>query len=318
MQARMINDLLDLSRILSGKLHVANEPVDPAVPLLRILDHWTAQAQARGIAVQAEGVRTGQAVVEADPARLEQIYANLLDNAVRFSSEGGRIVVGGQASRGRWRFFVRDFGAGLQREDLRRVFEPFAQGEGQPRSGKGLGLGLAIVRSLVDAFGGRVWAESAGPGQGATFIVELPRLVGDSHPPSDFGEALDTPRLDGLRLLYVEDEQDVAAAMRDGLERLGAQVEVAFSLAQARELLHRLPLDAVVTDLNLGEGGSGHDVAALLRALPQHQLVPIVAVSAFGTREDVAATREAGFADHLVKPVDVATIAQVLRRVVLR
>ncbi len=318
MQARMINDLLDLSRILSGKLNVVNEPVDPSTPLLRILDHWGAQAQARGVALDTSGVHAGQAVVEADPARLEQIYANLIDNAVRFSNQGGRVLVGGQSSRGHWRFFVRDFGAGMQREDLRRVFEPFAQGADQPRAGKGLGLGLAIVSSLVDTFGGRVWAESAGPGTGATFIVELPRLVGDSHPPSYFGEAVGVPRLDGLRLLYVEDEEEVAAAMRDGLERLGAHVEVAFSHPQARELLQQLQLDAVVTDLNLGEGGSGHDVAHTLRALPQHNLVPIIAVSAFGTRDDVAATREAGFADHLVKPVDVAAIAQVVRRCVLR
>ncbi|MES2940018.1 MAG: ATP-binding protein [Pseudomonadota bacterium] len=318
MQARMINDLLDLSRILSGKLHVVNEPIDPAMPLLRILDHWSTQAQARGVAIDASAVHPGQAMVDADPARLEQIYANLIDNAVRFSGEGGHVLVGGQSSRGHWRFFVRDFGAGMPREDLLRVFEPFAQGADQPKSGKGLGLGLAIVGSLVETFGGRVWAESAGPGTGATFVVELPRLVGDSHPPSDFGEAIGVPRLDGLRVLYVEDEEEVAAAMRDGLERLGAQVASASSYPQARELLQGLGLDAVVTDLNLGEDGSGHDVAEALRALPQHHLVPIVAVSAFGTRDDVAATREAGFADHLVKPVDVAAIAHALRRVVLR
>lgn len=317
-QARMINDLLDLSRILSGKLHVVNEPVDPVRPLLRIMDHWNAQAQARGIALDTTAVKPGRAMVEADPTRLEQIYANLIDNALRFSAAGGRVVIGGQSSRSYWRFFVRDFGAGMRREDLRRVFEPFAQGAEQPRAGKGLGLGLAIVSSLVDAFGGRVWAESAGPGTGATFIVELPRMAGDSHPPSEFGDVIGVPRLDGLRVLYVEDEEDVATAMRGGLEQLGARVEAAFSFAQARELLQRLELDAVVTDLNLGDGGSGHDVAAALRELPRHNLVPIVAVSAFGTREDVAATREAGFADHLIKPVDVATIAHALRRVVLR
>jgi PAS domain S-box-containing protein len=318
MQARMINDLLDVSRILSGKLHVANEPMDPAQPMLRIADHWTQQAAQRGIRLELQGLEPDSAVVQADPERLEQVYANLLDNAIRFSRDGGVVQVGAHAGRAHWRFFVRDFGAGMVQEDIGRVFEPFAQGAAQPKGGKGLGLGLAIVRSLVDAFGGRVWAESAGPDAGCTFLVELPLLVPDSTPPSGFG-GLDAPtpapRLEGLQLLYVEDEEEVALAMQAGLQRLGAEVALATTRDAAVSLLARLQrLDAVVTDLNLGEGGTGHEVAQALRDMPRHAMVPVLAVSAFGSAEDVAATREAGFADHLVKPVGVSAVARAVRR----
>lgn len=318
MQARMINDLLDVSRILSGKLHVANEPLDPLQPLQRILEHWNAQAAQRQVRLEMQGLLPDQAVVHADPARLEQVYANLLDNAIRFSAEGGTVQLGAHTSRSHWRFFVRDFGAGMEGDEIRNVFEPFTQGAAQPRSGKGLGLGLAIVRSLVDAFGGRVWAESAGPGLGCTFIVELPLLVQDSTPPSTFGgleEPRPSARLDGVHLLYVEDELAVAQAMEAGLTRLGAQVTTAASCDEALALLRALErVDAVVTDLNLGEGGSGHEIAVALRAMPRHAMVPVLAVSAFGTPEDVAATREAGFAEHIVKPVGTAAVARAVRR----
>lgn len=318
MQARMINDLLDVSRILSGKLHVANEPLDPVQPLLRILEHWNAQAAQRQVRLEMQGLLPDQAVVQADPARLEQVYANLLDNAIRFSAEGGMVQLGAHTSRSHWRFYVRDFGAGMDGDEISSVFEPFTQGAAQPKSGKGLGLGLAIVRSLVDAFGGRVWAESAGPGLGCTFIVELPLLVQDSTPPSTFGgleEPRPSARLDGVHLLYVEDELAVAQAMQAGLVRLGAEVTIAASRDEALALLGALErVDVVVTDLNLGDGGSGHEIAVALRAMPRHAMVPVLAVSAFGTPEDVAATREAGFAEHIVKPVGTSAVARAVRR----
>ena len=163
MQARMISDLLDVSRILSGKLHIANEVVDPVLPLLRVMDHWIAVARSRQVTIDASGLQPGQTLVNADPARLEQIFANLLDNAIRFSSAAGRVEIAAGVQPGnRWRFFVRDHGAGLQPGEAQQIFRPFSQGQRQPAGGKGLGLGLAIVKSLVDASGGRVWAESAG------------------------------------------------------------------------------------------------------------------------------------------------------------
>ncbi|HSV35647.1 MAG TPA: ATP-binding protein, partial [Ramlibacter sp.] len=315
-QARMINDLLDLSRILSGKLHIEKETVDPTLPLLRIIDHWVAAAQARRISIDTRSLHEGQALVRADPTRLEQVYGNLLENAIKFSNEGGRVEVGTYTGPSHWTFFIRDAGCGMSKDDVQRVFEAFAQGSAQPSSGKGLGLGLAIARSLVDAFGGRVWAESAGLGQGATFFVELPLIAQSGTPPSQPGELETAPPLDRLRILYVEDQIEVAVAMQEGLTRYGAKVEVATGYAQAVDKLTTMDLDVLITDLHLGKGSSGQDVAQALRLMPRHSAVHVIAVSAFGAKEDLESTRAAGFTEHLVKPVDAAAVARAVRRAI--
>ena len=315
LQARMINDLLDLSRILSGKLHIAKERVDPVLPLLRVLDHWTSAARERNVHLLAEGVLPAQAIVEADPARLEQVYTNLLENAIRFSPPGGLMEVSSIVGAGHWRFMVRDFGVGLTPEEIDSVFRPFAQGAAQPVSGKGLGLGLAIVASLAEALGGRVWAESEGRGRGATFTFELPLATDASAPPSQADDQnAPPPRLDGVRVLYVEDEEEVARAMRDGLNLLGAQVQAATSYRDALRALHTGRFDVLVTDLNLGGGPGGHEVAAVARGMPAHQRLRIIAVSAYGTDDDLSATRGAGFAAHLVKPATLRAVADAIRR----
>lgn len=318
LQATMINDLLDLSRILSGKLNIEADIVDPAQPLVQALDHWTLEARKRGIAFDAAGVVEGQAVVQADPVRLEQVYSNLLDNAMRFSEAGGRVEVRSAVEGATWQLQVRDEGAGLTPQDLARIFEPFTQGANQPRVGKGLGLGLAIVRSLVEAFGGRVSARSDGAGRGSTFTVELPVA-----PSAQARTPAPAPRtmaasLQDLRILYVEDEPGVAAAMADGLRQLGAQVHVAHDYYEALRRLRELPLDVLITDLNLGEGPSGHDVAQALWRDPRHTSVPAIAVSAFGSRDDLAATQRLGFAHHLVKPVDADTVALAIQQALRR
>jgi len=316
MQARMISDLLDVSRILSGKLHVANEVVDPALPLLRVLDHWTSVAQGRQIALDASTLQPGQALVEADPARLEQVYANLLDNAIRFSTPGSRVEIGASAGKGsRWRLFVRDHGVGLAREEIQEIFQPFVQGDAQPASGKGLGLGLAIVKALVEAFGGRVWAESQGAGRGATFFVELPIDLDATAPSSFLQEPEEAPRLDGLRVLYVEDQPQVASAMQDALGQLGAKVSVANSYEDALDQLKARHVDVLVSDLNLGGRRGGTDVLLAMRAMARHAGVPAIAVSAYGTQDDRRQTQAAGFTEHLVKPVDSLTVAHAIRRV---
>jgi CheY-like chemotaxis protein len=313
----MVSDLVDLSRILSGKFHMENEPVDPALPLLRIADHWTMTARGSGVALDCSGLRTGDGTVMADPGRLEQVYANLTDNAIRFSEPGGKVVLATTRLGASWRLSVQDFGVGMSVDEVGQVFEPFVQGDVQPRSGKGLGLGLAIVKSSVEAFGGRVWAESAGPGQGTTFFVELPLLCGESvSAPVPLDPA--SPRLDGLRVLYVEDETDVALAMQEALRQLGAEVDVANSCDEAVHKLAVLQVDALVTDLNLGSGPDGVALAQALHRMPQHRGVPVIAVSAFGSREDLAQTRRHGFAGHLVKPIGAADVAEALHRVAQR
>ena len=313
MQARMINDLLDLSRILSGKMDIVNELVDPAVPLTRVLEHWSATARKQDVTVDASQVRHGEAWVEADPARLEQVYNNLLDNAIRFSPAGGRVEVSTERTDHTWHCEVRDYGMGMGPEELERVFEPFAQGHRQPHSGKGLGLGLAIVHSIVQAFGGRVQAHSDGPGRGCRFTLDLPTHQPPDFVPSSLPQIDEEQPLAGLRILYVEDEVDVAHAMRDGLEHYGAMVKTAYDHAQAVAQLAAIHLDVLVTDLNLGSGPTGLDVIRSVRAMPQHDHVKIIAVSAFGRKEDIAATTAAGAALHLVKPLDVLRLAQAIQ-----
>lgn len=310
-QARMINDLLDLSRILSGKMHIALEAVDPMLPLVRILDHWKTVANDRGFRLIAQGLDAGEVIVQADPTRLEQVYANLIDNALRFSPPGGSVVLTSERDGERWRLRVRDAGPGLTREELRRIFEPFAQAQNQPRSGKGLGLGLAIVASLMDAFGGRVWAESAGPGHGSTFSIEIPIAGSAAEAGASTPADRPAPAVHGLRVLYVEDEPEVAHAMGAGLRELGAVVDVCLSYADAAQRLQAGDYDAAVTDLNLGAGAQGQELARLAASLGRSAVW--IAVSAFGTRRDLASTAREGFAAHLVKPVSVAEVAEAIR-----
>lgn len=314
-QARMINDLLDISRILSGKMHIEMELLDPTLPLSRAVEHSRTVARSRGLEIDVEGALLGKVLLEADPTRLEQVFTNLLDNAIRFSEEPGRILVRVSTDESGWLVAVRDFGIGLTAEEMKLVFRPFAQGVHQPRSGKGMGLGLSIVSSLVEAFGGRVWVESAGPRLGSTFFVQIP-LAKPMHANPAFSEEGVTARLDAVRVLYVEDDAAVAQAMGEGLAHLGAKVEVATNYTGAIALLEAMDFDVVVSDLNLGEGPGGHDVARAAQYLARHRGLGLIAVSAFGRPEDVAESRRAGFASHLVKPATVTSVAQAISALV--
>lgn len=312
MQARMINDLLDLSRILSGKMEIVSEVVDPAQPLTRVIELASANARSHGVTIRSDGVRLGDAWVYADPARLEQVYTNLIENAVRFSPAGAGIVISTDADAAAWRCTVRDYGMGMTAEELQRAFEPFAQGRRQPEAGKGLGLGLAIVRSLVHALGGEVRARSDGAGQGCEFTVSFKTQAAPDFQSSQWPS--EPVNLQGLRILYVEDEQDVAMAMSEGLRHLGALVETAGSHHEAMDKLERISVDVLVTDLHLGSGPSGLDVMRGVRSIPRHAQVQMIAVSAFGRREDLAATSAAGATAHLVKPLAARQVAQTIQQ----
>lgn len=308
LQSRLISDLLDVSRILSGKLHMAPQVLDPAQPLLAGLDHWRAQAASRHITLDTQGVQTGQVLVDVDPARLEQVYANLLDNAVRFSPDGGCIRLCGRVlADGGWQLQVRDQGVGLEPQEAARIFEPFAQGDVRARGHKGLGLGLAIVRHLVQTFGGSIRAESAGRGQGATFTIVLPAATHAALARPVPGPAPEH-RLDGVRLLLVEDDADAAEGLADGLRACGARVDVAHDHAQALQAVQQVAPDLLVTDLDLGPGPGGVELVQALRSAGS--TLPAIAVSAFGMDADRARTAATGFAAHLVKPAVAQAVAR--------
>ncbi|HEY2559269.1 MAG TPA: hybrid sensor histidine kinase/response regulator [Caldimonas sp.] len=313
-QARLIDDLLDLSRILSGKLRLEVQEVDGAKVIEKAAEVVRSATLARGVSIDVSS--DGKAVVmQTDPVRLEQVVWNLINNAVHASPEGGRVQVAYAATRGRLRVEVKDWGRGIDAVDLPLIFEPFRQAPGAPNSHRGLGLGLAITRSIVHLFDGELHAHSDGPGRGASFVVELPMSTGADEAESaiaqDVGDE-DRQRLRGLRVLYVEDEEDIAEGGRLLLSSLGVQVEVCLRFEEASARVPKGGFDVLLCDLNLGDGHDALELLAILRRSPDGARVPAVVLSAYGGAEDRDATGRAGFRSHIVKPADANTVARAL------
>ncbi len=313
-QARLIDDLLDISRILSGKLGLELQRVDAAAVVDKAVEVVRSASVSR--AIQLEVLRDGNdASIDTDPVRLEQIIWNLVNNAVQASADGGRVRIRFGAKDSMFRFEVRDWGRGIDPSELGQIFEPFRQGPGNG-SHRGLGLGLAIARSIVDMFGGRLTAASEGPGQGATFTLLLP-LVSSLVTEKPSGEpyeldAEERARLAGLRVLYVEDEPDIAESGQLMLSGLGASVELCLNFDAASERVRVGSFDVLLSDLNLGDGHTAFELLALLRSLPERGEIPALLLSAYGSVEDRARSREAGFIAHLVKPAEATRVARAL------
>jgi CheY-like chemotaxis protein/anti-sigma regulatory factor (Ser/Thr protein kinase) len=250
---------------------------------------------------------------KADPARLQQVFWNLLSNAHKFTPAGGKITVRTQETDGRLLVEVIDTGIGIAPEILPRIFGAFEQGDSKTaRKFGGLGLGLAISKRLVDAHGGRLSAASEGRGTGATFRVELP-IVEPLLPSSDRGNASggEARNLRGLRILLVEDHEGTRQVMGRLLEGLG---HLPISAGGVQEALRRAAggrFDLVIGDLGLPDG-SGHE---LMRELAARYGLTGIALSGFGMEDDVRRSHEAGFAEHLTKPVDVAKLEATIERV---
>ncbi len=313
-QARLIDDLLDISRILSGKLSLQMSQVDAAQVIRKAADVASANAAARRITVELPPA--GPALpLTTDPVRLEQVVWNLINNAVQASPEGGRVKVDFSADEQGLKVRVTDWGRGIAPAELPLLFEPFQQSRHTRNAHRGLGLGLAIARSIVDLFGGRLQAHSEGMGHGASFEFTLPRAASgrDAAPPAAEGlSEEDLDRLRGLRVLYVEDEPDLAEGVRLALCSVGLQVQWRPDANTALEPLDSAGFDLLLCDLDLGQGQRGEEVLARLRAQPGGRWVPAVALSAYGGVEDRQASQLAGFTAHIVKPADLPTIARAL------
>ena len=316
-QARLIDELLDYSRVVSGKLALAPVPADPAPPIERALDLVRPLAARAGVALHAELSLAGaRCLLDAD--RFQQVVANLAANAVKFTPAGGRVELSADWQPRGLRLQVSDTGVGIEPGLLAGVFEPFRQGRPAHGADGGLGLGLSIARGIVQGLGGRIDASSEGPGRGATFTVWLPPCPagpGDDANRSDAGrsgEGDERPaaRLDDVHVLLVEDDADAGDALALGLGRLGARVTVAGGVAAAVEAAGRDAPDALVSDLRLPDG-SGRELPAAISARLGRR-IPALAVSAYGRREDRAASLSAGFDAHCVKPVDADSIARSL------
>jgi PAS domain S-box-containing protein len=311
-QAQLINDLLDVSRIVSGKLTMELTSLDADEVVAAALEAVRPLAEAKAVAL-THARAAHPAVVQGDPGRLQQVVWNLLSNAIKFTPEGGRVGVDVRVGGCDVTIAVSDTGKGIAPELLPEIFERFRQGAATRTQG-GLGLGLAIVRHLVELHGGRVVAQSEGLGRGATFVVQLPLAeAAPAAPPRD--SSAEFPRLDGIRVLVVDDEADARALIGTVLGQCGAQVATVPSASAALEELRRERYDVLLSDISMPEE-DGYQLMRRLRA--QNTAIPAAAVTAFARAEDRDAALAAGFQLHVAKPVEPAVLARAVESLVRR
>ena len=328
-QAQLIDDLLDVSRIVTGKLRMDVRPADPNSFIDAAVEAVRPAANARGVRVQ-KVMDTGPISIPGDPVRLQQVVWNLLSNAIKFTPRGGRVQIRSERVNSHLEIVVSDTGQGISADFLPHVFDRFRQADQKTsRQHGGMGLGLAIVRHLVELHGGSVRAASEGVGQGATFTVMLPITpvyqVDSSgsrvHPAAK--ELLPAPdcsdRLDGLTILVVDDEPDTRDLLRQGLEYCGASVRTADGAARAlAELDHDLP-DVLISDIGM-PGTDGYELIRQVRQLPgeKSRRIAAIALTAYTRIEDRLRALRAGYDMHVPKPVEltelVAVAASVARR----
>ena len=328
-QAQLIDDLLDVSRIMSGKLRLARALVDFEEMVRGAIQIVQPAADARRVQIRLLAEQPpGQ--VFGDAARLQQIVLNLVSNAIKFSHDGGVIDIQLRAGQSTVDLTVSDKGQGIAPDFLKSVFEPFRQGDGSStRLHGGLGLGLSIVRHLVDAHGGTVSAHSAGEGRGATFVVKLPTAAMSSLPPEQPIEDRRRPlpptalaaaqSLEGVSVLVVDDDEQSRLVVAAHLEAYHAAVITVPSAATALDVLQREHVDVLLADIAM-PGEDGYSLIKKLRALdaPSIASIPAAALTAFARNEDRQQALEAGFQLHLAKPIDaealVSAVATLNRR----
>ncbi|HEV8253987.1 MAG TPA: PAS domain S-box protein [Vicinamibacteria bacterium] len=305
-QAQIVTDILDVSRITSGKLRLNPRKIEPAQFVRSAIETTRPAADAKGLDVAVQ-VGEGISAVWGDPDRLQQVAWNLLSNAVKFTPRGGRIEVRLGAAGSYVELVVSDTGQGISREFLPHVFESFRQADSSSaRSHGGLGLGLAIVKQLVELHGGRVEAASQGEGQGSTFRVLLPvaPIVSQSpQPGAEAGEGSAAQSLADLSVLVVEDHDDSRALIVTALRQWGARVMEARDARAGFALIVSERPDVIVSDIEMA-GGSGYDLMERIRSLPRDQggLTPAIALTAYARDEDRLRALSAGFDSHLGKP----------------
>jgi signal transduction histidine kinase/ActR/RegA family two-component response regulator len=313
-QVQLIDDLLDVSRVVTGKMRLDVRPVDLRVVVEAALDAVRPAAEAKAITLQsALDSKAGPIVGDAD--RLRQVVWNLVMNAVKFTPRGGRVQVHLERMNMHVQIVVSDTGRGITPDVLPFVFDRFRQGDSSTtRAHSGLGLGLALVKHLVDLHGGQVFADSEGEGKGATFVVELPlRVADDSTPPvahrrvaaAGLGPASALPRLDGVRVLVVDDDADALELASAILTGAGGTVTTCPTAAEALQLLRQWRPDVLVSDIQMPRE-DGYSLIRKVRTLDRRDggETPAVALSAYGRAEDRMRALGEGYSMHVPKPVD--------------
>jgi CheY-like chemotaxis protein len=326
-QTQLISDILDVSRIVSGKLRLDVRPVELVRAVEAALDTIRPAAQARDIDLQT-ALDAGTGLVSGDADRLQQVVWNLLSNAIKFTPSGGRVHVRLVRIEPHVQLTVQDSGIGIDRDFLPHVFERFRQGDSSStRPHGGLGLGLALVRDLVELHGGTVQASSAGRDQGSIFTVKLP-IIGAVRPPApelrpaapeNATLAALAGSLRGVNVLLVDDEADARDLFKTVLEGSGARVTAVGSGAEAFSSFTTSPPDVIVSDIEMPEE-NGYDLIRRLRGLPAERggRIPAAALTAYARTEDRMRALRAGFQHHVSKPVQpaelVAVVASLVRR----
>jgi PAS domain S-box-containing protein len=313
LEARLIDDLLDLTRISTGKIELHEQQVDAHAVArdafliarsdihrknLKITTQWDAQEH----------------YIWADPVRIEQVFWNLINNAVKFTGSGGEITVQTWNKEGNFNFTITDTGIGIEVGRQESLFKAFEQGErGISRQFGGLGLGLAICKNLVELHGGKITVISRGRGFGTTGTVTLKSFSANGQSPVETNHQQDEAP-ERIRILLVEDHDDTRRILARLLTHFGHTVTPAASVEEAMEAFRAQPFDAILSDIGLPDG-TGYDVIS--RAKQIHDVCGI-ALTGFGMSEDVRRSKEAGFEFHLTKPVDAAELRSVLRKLTLK
>jgi CheY-like chemotaxis protein len=329
-QTQIIEDLLDLSRIVSGKIRLDVQRVDLATVVTAAVDTVKPAAENKGVRLTAV-LDPLVGPVRGDPSRLQQVVWNLLSNSIKFTPRRGKVQVALERVNSHVEIVVSDTGQGITPEFLPHVFDRFRQADASStRRHGGLGIGLSIVKQLVELHGGTVRAKSPGPGLGATFIVALPLSAAHedeseptrTHPkaPSDPADACDQVDLTGVRVLVVDDEPDSRQLIARILEACHAEVDTAASCDQALALVRDGPPDVLISDIGMPDR-DGYELIRAIRALPADRggNVRAAALSAFARSEDRRRAMLAGFQTHVAKPVEppelLAVVASLANRI---
>ncbi|HYE20623.1 MAG TPA: ATP-binding protein [Tepidisphaeraceae bacterium] len=331
-QTQLIEDLLDMSRIISGKIRLDVQRVDLQDVVKAAVASVRHSADQKGIRLQVV-LDPLAGPVRGDPNRLQQCFWNLLSNAIKFTPKGGKVQVGLERVNSHLEVCVTDDGQGIRPEFLPHVFERFRQADSSStRRHGGLGLGLSIVKNLVELHGGKVRAKSPGEGQGSTFCIELPVVV--LHPPDDAAGrrhprvpspspaaagAADHPPLDGITVLAVDDEPDARNLIKRVLEDCGARVLLAASAAEGLEVVKRDRPDMIVSDIGMPDE-DGYAFIRQVRALPPDAggRTPAAALTAFARSEDRTRALRAGYQSHVSKPVEPTELTAVVASLAAR
>ncbi len=325
-QGQLINDLLDVSRINSGKLSLSLKNIDLIHVLKLAMDSVSSLAKNKSILIETLDLPK-KCLVYADPTRLQQVFWNLFTNAIKFTPEGGKIIVEGSLNNSPHerlvKIAIRDTGIGIKKEFIPLIFQRFVQ-EDVSTSKKygGMGLGLAIVKTLLEAQRGKISAESQGPGTGATFSLTLPLIPESETQTGNYMEGAELQkkprRLDGLKILAVDDNEDNRILISSILKSLGAEVQVADSAFSGLQMLSKFNPDILLSDISM----PGEDGYSFLRKINKKvdsdgtKSLPIVALTAFAAPEDVARILKAGFSAHIPKPIERIALSSTILKLV--